>query len=177
MTQKRPQPSDYAGYFEKYVSIVPDGEVVGVLEQGLTDFANLLRPLNEAQGDFRYAEGKWTIKEVVGHINDAERIFSYRLLRIARGDKTPLPGFEQDDYIVSANSKSRKLTDLLDEFSTIRRASISLIRSLDEVALACRGTSSQKEISALAILFVLIGHELHHRTILQRLYLPAIAAK
>jgi hypothetical protein len=157
------------------VNQVPDGEFVETLESQLNKMTRLLSPLTDQQGDFRYAPGKWSIKEILGHINDAERIFSYRLLRIARGDETPLPGFEQDDYIKTANSSSRSLASLLEEFAAIRRASITLIRSLDDASFLRRGTASGKEITALAIAFVIAGHAIHHQAILEKQYLPALS--
>ena len=114
MTQKRPQTADYAPYFAKYVMLVPDGDFLETLEAQLRDMQRVLEPLSDKQGDFRYEPDKWSIKELLGHINDAERIFSYRLLRIARGDQTPLPGFEQDDYVKTANCSGQKLSGLLE---------------------------------------------------------------
>jgi uncharacterized damage-inducible protein DinB len=176
MTQKRPQSSDYAPNFANYVLQVPDGDFLEILESQLRTMTRLLQPLTDKQADFSYAPGKWSIKEILGHINDAERIFAYRLLRIARGDQTPLPGFEQDDYIKTANSSARKLSSLLEEFASIRRASITLICSLDDASLLRQGTASGKEISALALAFILAGHALHHQKILEQLYLPALPA-
>ena len=106
----------------------------------------LLEPLTDQQADFRYAPGKWSIKETLGHVNDTERVFSYRILRIARGDQTPLAGFEQDDYVKVSNASSRKLSDLLEEFTAIRHATIALIRSLDDASWLRRGVASGKEV-------------------------------
>src|SRR4029077_9844257 len=130
MTQKRPQSNDYAPYYGKYVMLVPEGDFLQILEQEFGKMKHLLEPLTEQQADFRYAPGKWSIKETLGHVNDAERIFAVRILRIARGDQTPLPGFEQDDYVRVSNAASRTLSDLLEEFAAVRRASVALIRSL-----------------------------------------------
>jgi hypothetical protein len=174
MTQKRPQSSDYAPYYGKYVMLVPDGDFLEILESQLREMKLLLEPLTDRQADFRYAPGKWSIKETLGHMNDAERVFAYRLLRIARGDQTPLPGFEQDDYVKVANSSARKLSDLLEEFTAIRRATISLVRSLDDASWLRRGTASGKEVSVLAMAFIIAGHALHHRTIFEKHYLPAL---
>jgi len=176
MTQKRPQSGDYPPYFAQYVMQVPGGDFLETLETQMRDMRTLLEPLTEKQADFSYAPGKWSIKEIVGHINDAERIFSYRILRIARGDETPLPGFEQDDYIKSANSSSRTLASLLEEFASIRRATSSLICSLDDSAWLRRGTASGKSVTVLAQAFVLLGHALHHQRILAEHYLPALPA-
>src|SRR5208337_3299508 len=174
MTQKRPQSNDYAPYYGKYVMLVPDGNFLDILESQIKEMNRLLEPLTEAQANFRYEPSKWSIKEILGHINDAERIFAYRLLRIARGDQTPLPGFEQDDYIGPGNFSARTLADLLHEFSTVREASVSLLRSLDDAAWVRRGVASQKEVTVTAIAFVIAGHERHHRIILEERYLPAL---
>jgi hypothetical protein len=174
MTQKRPQSNDYAPHYGNYVMLVPDGDFLEILETQLREMKQLLEPLTDRQADFRYAPGKWSIKESLGHVNDAERVFAYRLLRIARGDETPLPGFEQDDYVKVANSSARKLSDLLEEFTAIRRASISLIRSLDDASWLRRGTASGKEVSVLAMAFIIAGHALHHRTVIEKQYLPAL---
>ena len=135
----------------------------------------LLSPLNDRQADFRYAPGKWSIKEVLGHISDAERIFAYRLLRMARGDNTPLSCFEQDDYIETGNFSARKLVDLLEEFSAVREATVALVRSMDDAAWLRRGVANQKEITTTALAFLIAGHERHHRIILEQRYLPARA--
>jgi uncharacterized damage-inducible protein DinB len=174
MTQKRPEKGDYALYYEKYVALVPSGDFLEILQQQQRELARLLAPLTEQQAEFRYAPGKWSIKETVGHISDAERIFAYRLLRIARGDQTPLASFEQDGYIQTGNFSARTLSDLLEEFSTVRSASMSLVRSLDDAAWLRRGTASQKEVSVLALAFIIAGHERHHRTIFEERYLPAL---
>ncbi len=174
MTQKRPQSSDYAPYYAKYVSLVPEGNFLDLLESQLREMNRLLKPLTGEQAEFRYAPGKWSIKESLGHVNDAERIFAYRMLRIARGDQTPLPGFEQDDYVKTANSTARKLSELLEEFTAIRRATITLAGSLDDASWLRRGNASGKEISVLALAFIIAGHVLHHRVILEERYLPAL---
>jgi len=175
MTQKRPQSNDYAPYYGKYVMLVPDGNFLEILESEPQEMKQLLEPLTDQQADFRYAPGKWSIKESLGHINDAERIFAVRILRIARGDQTPLPGFEQDDFVKVSNASSRKLVDLLEEFSAIRRGTIALIRSLDDASWHRRGIASGKEVTVLAIAFIIAGHALHHRIIFEKQYLPALA--
>ena len=174
MTQMRPQPHDYAPYYGKYVMLVPDGNFLQILENQLHEMKQLLEPLSEEQANFRYAPGKWSIKETLGHVNDAERIFAVRILRIARGDQTPLPGFEQDDYVGVSNAASRTLADLLEEFAAVRRATIALIRSLDDASWLRRGTASGKEVSVLAIAFIIAGHALHHRNIFQEKYFPVL---
>ncbi len=175
MTQKRPQQGDYALFYENYVALVPSGDFLEILQDQRRELVGLLSELSEEQAQFRYAAGKWSIKEVLGHVTDAERIFGYRLLRIARGDQTPLASFEQDGYVKNANFSERKLEDLLHEFSTVRESSICLIRSLDDAAWLRRGTASQKEVSVLALAFIIAGHERHHRVILEKHYLAAAA--
>jgi uncharacterized damage-inducible protein DinB len=175
MTQKRPETGDYATSYEQYISLVPEGEFLQILETQLQDWQRLVGTLSEAAADFRYAPDKWSIKEVLGHVTDSERIFAYRLLRIARGDQTPLAGFEQDDYVRTANSSARKRSELLEGFSTVRRATIALVSSLDDAAWVRRGVANQKEISATALAFIIAGHERHHRLVLEERYLPALA--
>jgi uncharacterized damage-inducible protein DinB len=175
MTQKRPQQGDYALFYENYVSLVPSGDFLEILRDQRRELVGLLSPLSEDQAEFRYAPGKWSIKEVLGHITDAERIFAYRLLRIARGDETPLASFEQNGYIKTGNFSARKLEDLLHEVSTVRESTICLVRSLDDAAWLRRGTASQKEVSVLALAFIIAGHDRHHRIILEKHYLAAAA--
>jgi uncharacterized damage-inducible protein DinB len=174
MTQKRPQKGDYALYYDNYIALVPSGEFLEILREQHRAMTRLLSPLTDQQAEFRYAPGKWSVKEVLGHVIDAERIFAYRILRIARGDQTPLAGFEQDGYIQTGNFSARTLNDLLEEFSSVREATITLVRSLDDDAWLRRGIASQKEISVLALAFVIAGHELHHRIILEERYSPAL---
>jgi len=174
MTQNRPQATEYAPYYEKYVAIVPDGEIEKTLEAQLREMKLLLGSVSEKGADFRYAEGKWSVKEVLGHISDTERVFAYRMLRIARGDQTPLAGFEQDDYVKAGNFPTRPLAELLEEFTAVRRASIVLLRSFDAAAWLRRGVANQKEISVRALAFILAGHDRHHRQILQERYFPAM---
>lgn len=175
MTQKRPQKGDYAEYYGKYIDLVPSGDFLDLLQSQREDLWRLLSPLSDDQAEFRYAQGKWSIKEVVGHISDTERIFAYRLLRIARGDQTPLPSFEQDGYIQTGKFTTRTLKDLLEEFSSIREATIALVRSLDNAAWQRRGTASQKEITSTALAFIIAGHVRHHHILLEERYLSARA--
>ena len=174
MTQNRPKTGDYATFYEKYIVLGPEGEFLQILETQLREWQRLLGDLSEEQADFRYEPGKWSIKDMIGHVSDSERIFAYRLLRIARGDQTPLAGFEQDDYVRTANSSARKRSDLLEEFTAVRRATIALVSSMDDSAWVRRGVASQREISATAMAFVIAGHERHHRRILEERYLPAL---
>jgi uncharacterized damage-inducible protein DinB len=171
---KRPEATEYAEYYANYISKVPGTDVLGVLESQRLQMLQLFAGRSDRDGSFRYAPGKWSVKEVLGHITDTERIFAYRALRIARGDQTPLPGFEQDDYVRNGAFGARKLADLVEEFGAVRGASIALFRSFNEEAWSRRGVASQKEVTARALAFMTAGHQMHHRLILEERYFPAI---
>jgi uncharacterized damage-inducible protein DinB len=173
-SRSRPQADEYAPFYETYVRLVSTEDVVGTLEAQRLQMAQLLSACSERDGNFRYAPGKWTVKEVIGHINDAERIFAYRALRIARGDRTPLASFDQNDYAPQSNAARRTLEDLAAEFDAIRVATALLFRSLTDQAWLCRGTASDHPVSVRALAFIIAGHELHHRGILDERYFPAI---
>ncbi len=171
---KRPAPSEHAEFYANYIAKVPGTDVLGVLEAQRLQMLQLFTGRSERDGNFRYAPGKWTIKEVLGHVTDTERIFSYRALRIARGDSTPLPGFEQDDYVRDGAFGERTLADLAEEFGAVRTASIALFRSFPEAAWERRGVANQKEVTVRALAFITAGHQMHHRVILEERYFPAI---
>lgn len=170
-TTARPEATEYAPYYEKYVSLVPEGEVIATLSQQLEVTLSTLRGLTETQADSRYAPDKWSIKELIGHLIDSERIFAHRALRFARNDQTPLPGFEQDDYVLAGKFDNRRLSDLADEFEQVRRATLHLLRSLDDEAWLRRGVASETEVSVRALAYILAGHETHHMQILRTRYL------
>lgn len=167
----RPDSTEYAPFYAGYVSHVPEGDILTILEQGAQTTASLLTGLSPSQADFRYAPGKWSVKEVLGHIADAERIFAYRALRFSRGDQTPVPGFEQEGYIQHGNFGARTLSDLIAEFATVRQATLFLFRNLDDAAWRRKGTASGAEVSVRALAYITAGHEIHHREILRTRYL------
>jgi hypothetical protein len=171
---KRPEAGEYGEFYANYISKVPGTDVLGVLEAQRLQMLRLFSGRSERDGGFRYAAGKWTVKEVLGHITDTERIFTYRALRIGRGDETPLPGFEQDDFVRNGGFASRTLADLAEEFGAVRSASIALFRSFDEEALSRRGVASDKQVTVRALGFITAGHQIHHRMILEERYFPAI---
>jgi uncharacterized damage-inducible protein DinB len=170
----RPEPGEYAPFYETYISKVKGSDILGTLEAQRLQMTQLFAARSERDGNFRYAPGKWTVKEVLGHVTDAERIFSYRALRIARGDQTPLASFEQEDYVRGGNFAERTLADLAEEFGLVRAASIALFRSLQKEAWLRRGVASEKEVTVRALAFIVAGHEIHHRLILDERYFPAI---
>jgi uncharacterized damage-inducible protein DinB len=171
----RPDSNEYAPYYGKYISLVPEGDILVTLEKQLSDTLALLAP-READGDFRYAQGKWSVKEALGHVIDTERVFSYRAMRIARNDPTPLAGFDQDDYVKYGPFAQASLAALLEEFTSVRKASVALFRALDEAAWRRRGVASNNEVTVRALAYMIAGHELHHRGIFQQKYFPARAS-
>jgi hypothetical protein len=171
---RKPEPDEYAPYYEKYISLVPGTEIVSILEAQRLQTMLLFAGRSERDGNFRYAADKWTVKQVLGHLTDCERIFAYRALRIARGDQTPLSGFEQDDYVRAGGFGERSLADLVDEFAHVRNATVALFRPLDKDVWMRRGIANKNEVSVRALAFIAAGHELHHRRILEERYFPAI---
>jgi DinB superfamily len=169
-TVARPQAGEYAPYYERYVSLVEGEDILNTLDHQRREMMLLLSCREEEEGNFRYAPEKWSAKEVLGHICDTERIFAYRALRIARADATPLEGFEQDDYVRNGGFAQRPVPDLGEEFIAARRATISLLRNLDEAAWMRRGLANKNEVSVRALAYIIAGHELHHRRILEEKY-------
>ncbi len=170
----RPEATEYADYYANYIAKVPGSDVLSVLESQRLQMLQLFAGRSERDGSFRYAPGKWSVKEVLGHITDTERIFTYRALRIARGDQTSLPGFEQDDFVKNGAFGQRTLANLAEEFGLVRSASVALFRSFPEEAWSRRGVASQKEVTVRALAFMTAGHQMHHRIILEERYFPAI---
>jgi DinB superfamily len=174
-TVDRPASSEYAPYYAGYIARVPEGNVLALLETQISETLSFLRAQGEAWAGTRYAPGKWSVKEVVGHLCDTERIMSYRALRIAREDRTPLPGFEQDDYVRTAHSDRRSLADLLEDFATVRAATLHLFRSFDADAWTRSGIANSLEISVRALAYIIAGHERHHLEIVRTRYAPSAA--
>ena len=158
-------------YYDAYISLVPGNDILAAFDEQRRQMLLLLSGRSEADGDLRYAPDKWSLKEVLGHINDTERIMSYRALRIARDDATPIEGFEQDDYVRNAPFTRRPLADLIEDYIAVRRATVSLFRNLDEVAWTRRGVANKNEVTVRALAYIIAGHELHHRKIIEERYL------
>ena len=173
----QPQADEYAPYYGKYISLVQQDDILSALEQQRRDTVLLLSCRTEQEGNFSYAPGKWTAKEVIGHICDSERIFAYRALRFARADQTPLAGFEQDDYVRNGFFARASMSDVTEDFIAVRRATVSLLRSLDEPAWLRRGVANSSEVSVRALAYIIAGHELHHRRILEEKYFAASEAE
>jgi len=167
----RPEPGEYAPFYDGYISLVPGNNVLAALDEQRRQMLLLLSGRTEADGEIRYAPDKWSLKEVLGHVNDGERILSYRALRIARGDATPIEGFEQDDYVRNGPFGRRTLADLVEDYIAVRRATVSLLRNLDEAAWSRRGVANKNEVTVRALAYIIAGHELHHRKLLEEKYL------
>lgn len=168
---RRPETDEYSEYFGRYVNEVPEGNIMEILQEQLTSVPALLEGLSDEQALYRPSPQDWSVKEVVCHINDVERVFIYRALRMARGDTTPLPGFEQDPYVAAANADVRPLADLLDEFRSIRQSALWLFRSLPPEAWDRRGTASNVTFSVRAFSYIAAGHVIHHVKSLKEVYL------
>ena len=166
-----PKAASSAPYYERYISLVPGNDVLAAFDDQRRQMLLLLSGRTEVDGDLRYADDKWSLKEVLGHVNDTERIMSYRALRIARGDATPIEGFEQDDYVRNGPFARRPLSDLIEDYIAVRRATVSLFRNLDEPAWTRRGTAAGNEVTVRALAYIVAGHELHHRRIIEEKYL------
>ncbi len=169
----RPELSEIAPHAKSYVDLVPGDDVLAVLAEQTAKTIALLKPLSEEHATtFAYAPGKWTVKQIIGHLSDCERIFAYRVLRLARADTTPLPGFEQNGYVAAAGSNERKLASLLDELRLVRESTLALLQSLPEGAWLRHAQVSERDATVRGIAYTLAGHELHHYKILQERYLP-----
>jgi hypothetical protein len=167
----RPAPGEYDPYFDRYIALVADGDVVALLETQVEETLALLRGCAEADGTFRYAQGKWSLTEVVGHLADTERVFGYRALRFSRNDRTPLPGFEQDDFVAHGEFGSRTLGSVVAEFAAVRAGTVALVRGFTSEQLTRRGVANEVEMSVRAVPFILAGHERHHVQVIQDRYL------
>lgn len=169
-TIARPEPSEFAPYYERYISLVSGTDILGTLDAQRRQTLLLLSGRDDRDGEYRYAPGKWSAKEALGHVCDTERVFAYRALRIARGDQTPLAGFEQDDYVKNGPFAKAPMEEIIEDYIAVRRASITLFRNLDEAAWVRRGVANNNEISVRALAYIIAGHELHHRRILEEKY-------
>jgi hypothetical protein len=170
----RPSESEHAPYYSRYTKLVPEGNIVDTLEKQIEGSLALLASIPESQAGFRYEPEKWSIKEVMGHLIDTERIMTYRALRFARNDAAPITGFEQDDYVKNANFDACKLQDLASEFQAVRRSTVYFFRGLSPDAWLRRGLANDVEVSVRALAHIVAGHELHHMEILRTQYLKPV---
>jgi uncharacterized damage-inducible protein DinB len=170
----RPAANEYAQSYQGYISKVAGTDVLGALVNQHKLVLEILASLDDEKAKYAYDTGKWSIKELIGHIIDCERVFSYRAVSIARGEQQPLPGFEQDGFVLHAKFNNRSLESLKDEYNHLRLANIALIKSLTEEDISRKGTASNNPVTVRALLFIIAGHEKHHLDILKERYLGNI---
>ena len=163
--------NEYTGFYSTYIQALENVHLIEELEISVHELIRFVQNIPMDKFDYRYAEGKWTIKEILQHLIDCERIFSYRALRFSRNDKTPLPGFEENDYVKNTDAVNRSIQDLLTEMAVVRQATLSLFKSFSPEQLVRKGIASGNEISVRAIGFIITGHQKHHQKIFQERYL------
>ena len=167
----RPNQSEYAPYYQGYIDQVSEDEILPVMRAQMDELDVLLGPVTPEKETYRYAEGKWSIREIIGHLIDGERVFGYRLFCIARGEKQNLPGFDQDEYMLTASYNGIDLEDLLSELRLIRLGNLAMMRTLDEAAWNRLGAANQSPVSVRALAFIMAGHLRHHMNVLRERYL------
>jgi DinB superfamily len=168
LIKSRPEPAEFAAYYGKYISLVPDGEILDVLHTQAKDVVSFMRAIPEAQSIILHPPYTWTIKQVINHLTDGERIFAYRALRIARGDAIPLPGFDENEYAKTAIVDRLKLSDVVNEFDTVRHATLTLLRNLPEESWTRTGTANGYPVSVRALAWIMAGHVEHHMAIVRK---------
>lgn len=166
----RPAPTDYAHFYANYVALVPEEDVLSVIETQSSETQKLMASVDETRGAYRYAEGKWSVKEVFGHVTDSERVFGYRCLAIARGDQSSLPGFDEQEYMRNANFDAWKIGDLAELYAVTRRANIVFFRNLADEAWDRRGIANDSAVTVRALAYIIAGHERHHLEVLRERY-------
>ena len=167
---RRPNADEYAKYYETYISKIPGGDIIDILEKQHHAIMEFLETIKEDKSNYSYAPGKWSVKEVLGHVNDAERVFGYRALRFSRKDENPLAGFEQDDYVANSNFKNIAIADLAKEFSAIRQSNILMFKGLTDDMWMKKGIASNNNVTVRAIAYILAGHAEHHKKVLIEKY-------
>lgn len=167
----RPETTEFAPYYNIYISTVEGNNVLPVLNGQAAELRSIFDAMPGEKGTFAYAPGKWTLKEALSHIIDGERIFAYRILRISRGDTTPIEGFEQDGYIATSNANNRSFAELLNEFDLQRQSNLILINNISDEASRSMGTASDNPISVRALTYIMAGHVKHHLSVLRERYL------
>lgn len=171
---QRPKQYEYPEYYVPYVSLVPEGDLLTILKENLKKAVALFEDISEADEHFRYEPGKWSIKGVLAHITDTERVMSYRLLRMGRGDQTPLAGFNQEQFVQGSQAENLQLKNILADFVATRKATITLMENMPESAWENKGYANNTEVTTRAVAYILAGHEMHHRNILTERYLAKL---
>lgn len=167
----RPAKTDYAEYYQKYIDLIEGDDIISILSSLNKETSDVLNSFSQNKGNYTYAQGKWTVKEVVGHMMDTDRIFAYRALAIARGEKQPLPSFDQDEYVRNGKFNLRELSDLTYEYRLLRESNILLFKGFDQSVYSNRGVAAGNEVTVLALMWMIAGHQKHHLKILREKYL------
>lgn len=167
----RPAKTDYAEYYQKYIDLIEGEDIINILSALNKESSDVLNSFSQSKGNYAYAQGKWTVKEVVGHMMDTDRIFAYRALAIARGEKQPLPSFDQDEYVRNGKFNLRELSDLTYEYRLLRESNLLLFKGFDQSVYSNRGVAAGKEVTVLALMWIIAGHQKHHLRILVEKYL------
>lgn len=176
MSLSRPDAAEYAAHFTPYIGLVPDGSLPDLLREQAKLVKELFGAIREEDGDYRYAPDKWTVKEVLGHVIDTELVMTYRLMRVARGDRTPLPSFDENDFIRGGEFGRLSIADLLAHFGIVRQATLTLIESMPEKAWEREGSVAGHPVTARALAYIVAGHERHHTRLLEERYGAVIAS-
>ncbi len=166
-----PKPDEYAEFYSGYMKNIPHDNIIKLLEEGRDNLQSLIKSISEEKGNYAYDQGKWSIKEVLGHMADVERVMAYRAMCIARGEQKSLPAFEQDDYVNAADFNKRSLSSLSEELLSLRNADITLFKSFDDETMMKKGIANNYTNTVRAFMFIIAGHELHHIKILKERYL------
>ncbi|WP_079508530.1 DinB family protein [Mesobacillus jeotgali] len=168
---KRPNLEEFPEYTRSYIQLLPEGDIIDILGQHLETTSKVFSTVTVEQSGYRYAEGKWALSEVLGHLTDTERIMNYRILRIARGDKNTLQGFDENVYVKEASFHNRKIADILEDYQNVRRSTISLLKGLPQKSLQNKGNANGYDVTVESIAYMIAGHELHHLKIIQEKYI------
>lgn len=167
----RPEIEEFPEYTRGYINLVPEGDIIEILTNQLNDTYQILSNITVNQANFRYAEGKWALSEVLGHLTDTERIMAYRILRIARGDVNPLIGFNENEFVKEACFHLRPMAELLEDYQNVRRSTISMLKGLPKISLQRKSKANGYDVTVETIAYMIAGHELHHKKIMEEKYL------
>lgn len=167
----RPAKTDYAEYYQKYIDLIEGDDIIHILVSLNNEASDVFNSFPQSKGNFSYSEGKWTVKEVAGHMMDTDRIFAYRALAIARGEKQPLPSFNQDEYVKNGKFGDRELSDLTYEYRLVRESNLLIFKGFDKSIYSNRGIAAGNEVTVLALMWMIAGHQKHHLNILKEKYL------
>lgn len=167
----KPNKSDYPEYAQKYIDLIEGEDIIWILHQTSKEMSDVINSFPQSKGDYSYAHGKWTVKQIIGHLSDTDRVFAYRSLAIARGETQPLPSFDQDLYVEKGNFNSKTLAEISYEYRLTRESNLLLFRSFDKAVYQNRGKAAGSEVTVLGIMFMVAGHQKHHINVLKEKYL------